>query len=424
VVTFTGLGVNINGFGEAFLDKERLSAIHFISKWSHWWQPDEVREAAEVARSLIKRSNFQDVITYGASMGGYGAALYSRAFEASRVVMIAPQYSIDPRKMPKEKRWIAEARKIGDFPDDDMNQAISRSAKKFIVYDPVSDDMDHVARYLRYDNVVEVVTPFAGHVPGLVLNEIKIFKKTILGLFDEKFDRVTFSREYRATRRQSWNYWYSWCDVAMKRRLDRALCAAKRAVSLNESSDLAIRRLCDIQTRMGDIRAAISTIRMAIAAAPDVDENYSRLAGLCMMTKEYDEALGAIRSAIDLSPKNTVHIRRLSHIHVLMKNFPEAILHGERALELDPSDVSAIMHLTGVFLQAGLLDDCEKVVRRGLSGAPQSGDLMCRLSEVYERRGDIDNAYRWARDSANAQPRDDREKRAQALHRRVVTADS
>ena len=77
-VTFTSLGRgHIHGFGEKFLGPRGLSAFHFISKWDHWYQPASVLQGIRVVKALIDERGFSHVVTYGASMGGYGAAAYS-----------------------------------------------------------------------------------------------------------------------------------------------------------------------------------------------------------------------------------------------------------------------------------------------------------------------------------------------------------
>lgn len=48
---------------------------------------------------------FENVVFYGASMGGYGASVFSAAAPGSKVIMISPQATIDPKKVPWENRY-------------------------------------------------------------------------------------------------------------------------------------------------------------------------------------------------------------------------------------------------------------------------------------------------------------------------------
>jgi pimeloyl-ACP methyl ester carboxylesterase len=94
IVTFTGrtsAPPSAMGFGEAFLAKRNISAIHFISKDNHWWQTGEVKTGIEALRKNGIIRPDCDLTLYGSSMGGYAALMYSGELRPRRVVAISPQ---------------------------------------------------------------------------------------------------------------------------------------------------------------------------------------------------------------------------------------------------------------------------------------------------------------------------------------------
>ena len=52
------------------------------------------------------RREYDRAVTYGNSMGAYGALLISRAIQATDVIAFAPQYTVDATIMPEERRWL------------------------------------------------------------------------------------------------------------------------------------------------------------------------------------------------------------------------------------------------------------------------------------------------------------------------------
>src|SRR5260221_10915465 len=81
VITFTGRAAAPpveKGFGETYLIKRRVSAVHFISKDNHWWQTPEPAAAIDELRNRGLIGGDRQITLYGSSMGGYAALILSR----------------------------------------------------------------------------------------------------------------------------------------------------------------------------------------------------------------------------------------------------------------------------------------------------------------------------------------------------------
>ncbi|MBB3385980.1 MULTISPECIES: hypothetical protein [unclassified Rhizobium] len=80
-------------FGYQTFSKLGVAALGITAKSNNWF-PSSVRALAELSRRFTDR--FPIRMAYGFSMGGYGALKHSRAFGATHVLALSPQYSIDP----------------------------------------------------------------------------------------------------------------------------------------------------------------------------------------------------------------------------------------------------------------------------------------------------------------------------------------
>src|SRR5262245_14151731 len=97
LVTFAplnDLSDDTNFFGRPLPQRLGLSAIGFTAKRPTWYPEANVGAALAATEQL--RARYREVVTYGASMGGYGAAKYSGPLGASTALSICPQWSINP----------------------------------------------------------------------------------------------------------------------------------------------------------------------------------------------------------------------------------------------------------------------------------------------------------------------------------------
>ena len=132
VVTFaeytpTPLPLDRSGFGEKFLKKAGHNAFHVICRGNDWYQYPEM--PAAIAELKRRCAGYADVVTYGTSMGAYAAIRFAPHLQASRVIAISPQVSIDRRRVPFETRWAKEAAGI-TFDDDDILSALTSRTRR------------------------------------------------------------------------------------------------------------------------------------------------------------------------------------------------------------------------------------------------------------------------------------------------------
>jgi S-formylglutathione hydrolase FrmB len=74
-----------------------------MTRTNDWFQYRDFDLVTKAVRALTRSA--EHVLSYGSSMGGYGAIRFADAVGATQVLAFSPQYSIDRRVMPQEIRW-------------------------------------------------------------------------------------------------------------------------------------------------------------------------------------------------------------------------------------------------------------------------------------------------------------------------------
>jgi hypothetical protein len=329
VITFTGRSAKPPaemGFGEAYLTKKGVSAIHFISKANHWWQTPEPLQAIE----KIKDSgllNDRRVVCYGSSMGGYAALIYSSIIKPEEIILFSPQYSIDARKVPFEHRWRNYASQV-TFDYDDMHAGIDYDASIKVIFDPLfKPDACHVDLVEALRPIDRVPVRFAGHNTARVLSELNMIKETTDALIMGTFDTRAFSRRYRQDRDSACLYWHGLSETLMQHQHEAgaAVTAIMAAVILEKGG-----RMHDRSLKLDILHAAVvaaQTLERAdlvaayVSEIGSVDPEGHRTAFVraiaLRMAGEPDSALAAIRAA--LASKGSEIVYCALHMELLVE---------------------------------------------------------------------------------------------------------
>ena len=113
LITFNGMGMRPNGrtFSAATVaQKLGMPALGIMSREPNWFPEDDMRALMPALAPYLARHSRR--LSYGFSMGGYGALKYSRALGTEAVLSLSPQSSVDPDFVPWERRY---RRYVRDF---------------------------------------------------------------------------------------------------------------------------------------------------------------------------------------------------------------------------------------------------------------------------------------------------------------------
>ncbi|WP_209381257.1 tetratricopeptide repeat protein [Pararoseomonas baculiformis] len=335
VVTFSSLNEHERPFGKDFLDSREITGVYFVAKWNHWWQPEGCRWGVEAAQRYLAAIRPETLMTYGASMGGFGAALHSRSLMADTVLMLAPQFTIDPAKPPSETRWRTEASRL-KFLHDDLAPQVSLSARKILVYDTLTPDRAHAELFARIPGTELFRTPAAGHAIGHFLLQAGLLQNLVLRALDGSLTGQGYRALVRERRALSGNYWHQLGRSAHVRRRGFTLELYRRAAALRPNDAVILLDYGNALLRERDAGQALEVFQRAAELAPQSAAPYRGLCHAYRAMGMLDEAVGAGEQAMRLRPQTTDLQRVLVTALLAAGRLERALEVITRTVELEP----------------------------------------------------------------------------------------
>jgi len=164
LITFSALDFSTQKdafWGRYFSEKAGFSAIGFVARRNNWYPSSEMQAAKRAIEPLLRK--FEARITYGSSMGAYGAVKYSSLLGAKACAAFSPQVSLDPSDGVSDSvytRWFRpdlHSRMLVKGPDV--------CEKPFIFFDPVDafdkQNANFIASIAPQTSLITL--PYAGH---------------------------------------------------------------------------------------------------------------------------------------------------------------------------------------------------------------------------------------------------------------------
>lgn len=338
VVTFSSLNMHDYPFGDVFFAKHGVQAYHFVATWNHWWQPASVREAVAALVRILAEAGHSRIVTYGSSMGAYGAAMYASELGAQAVLMLAPQWTADPARAPHEKRWAAEARQIS-FLHDDMGANISTAARKYLVYDPASEDRAHARLYGGVANTVLLPCPDGGHVIGHTLQQSDLLTGLVMEVLDGEIDLARWRDRWVQARRRSGRYWYELGKRAMRhRRPALGLSCLSRAVELRPQEAAFQIDFGYALIKHQQFEQAINAFEAASGLVADHPAPWRGISMARRHLRQPQAAVTAAREAVSRRPRSTDLLRVLTNALIDAEQFGQAADTMLAALDMEPNN--------------------------------------------------------------------------------------
>lgn len=148
LVSFTGVGHGLGGIDLQTPEFTRSGLngpkIFVIDKQRSWGNDVSLETIEEVTGAY---SVGRQVITLGNSMGGFLAILLSGPLEADHCLAFTPQWSIDPRIVPEEKRWMSYRRKIETIRYPDLSKSFETACRYTCLFGDSRDEEIHSSRF-------------------------------------------------------------------------------------------------------------------------------------------------------------------------------------------------------------------------------------------------------------------------------------
>jgi len=155
-------------WGDEFFASRQISSIGVMTSEPNWYPPGEM---VEIIAKIRERIAGRKVVTYGFSMGAYGALKFGRALGANIALAFSPQWSIRPQDLGDgDRRYV-------QYYDDkrDNGARITRDELPencFIFHDPTDQvDVLHLNKIAALKTVYPVISRFSLHETVRIVTE-------------------------------------------------------------------------------------------------------------------------------------------------------------------------------------------------------------------------------------------------------------
>ena len=328
------------GFGEAYFRARGISILTVLGRGNHWYQYPDTLRALEAVR--VELAGARQRIVYGTSMGAYAALRFAERVDATACLAISPQYSVDPRKAPFERRWIDLSRSIQWR--DELDGPIRSRIAPILVFDPRSDDARHAHLIASDIRVMPVAIAHGGHPVTTYLNSAGLLEGLIDAVYDQSFDHIVFQNVARRRRKAS----PAWIAELARRqpphRVRWAEKLAREALRLNPGSDLCLYILAEILLARRQFGEALETHARAYEASNRTLEYGLGYSAALDAAGLPHRALNVAIELQDRYPRHAHLLKQVIELHVRNGEMAVAAWKAEAVLATAGTDKADIDH--------------------------------------------------------------------------------
>lgn len=287
-------------WGGSYFNKHKISSIGIVAKEANWFPIQEMHEIANVVNIITQNHR---VITYGCSMGGYGAIKFSGLFNSNVGLAFSPQWSVNPEDI-NDYRW-------PEFKFDPHlrgGEAITQSdiaGDNYFFIDPRENlDKDHGQFLSSFKGVQKVIVPFSWHGSILHFSANKDLQTILMAATNP--ETTSLSNFRKITRQTRINNLY-YHNIKIKYLRDRLIASKnkhfhelkKETRYLNTQEEILLYAICVYLE--GNIEQSINIIKNEIHKGLD-NISITDLEFIIVLCKKYDfqygcEVLEPIREA-------------------------------------------------------------------------------------------------------------------------------
>lgn len=253
-------------FGEHFFAGERIDAIHVLSRSNRWYQHSGMEAACASVRAAVR--DYDRVVAYGSSMGGYAALRLAGLVGARTVLALSPQWTIDWRRASWERRWAESSRVFEDVWESSVPPPPIDEA--FVIFDPLLRDRRHVDGLERDGyRFQRVEVPGGGHPVGGFLAEIGLLRPAVLDVVAGRFNPGQWREAALQGRSGSAQALLAESSRVSKARIGRRLDLLQRAARIAPGDPIVLSRLALELAWAGRPADALAHHRRALEIQPE-----------------------------------------------------------------------------------------------------------------------------------------------------------
>lgn len=196
VVSFAGVGKQHFGAPpiEFFDTASNAGENHvlFISDPTRsWLNADGMDQAiVDLVTELKDRVGATEVVALGNSMGGFAAIRLAELMPINTVIAFAPQFSIDPKRVPEETRWERFQSKISNWSHPDIGTLTAPNTIYFIFHGSAPQEAVHWSRFPQDPRLNHFILVNVGHGVAKELRKRQVLQHVVQASIQGRSRRV------------------------------------------------------------------------------------------------------------------------------------------------------------------------------------------------------------------------------------------
>eukprot|EP00607_Mallomonas_marina_P010816 CAMPEP_0182421652 /NCGR_PEP_ID=MMETSP1167-20130531/7079_1 /TAXON_ID=2988 /ORGANISM="Mallomonas Sp, Strain CCMP3275" /LENGTH=577 /DNA_ID=CAMNT_0024598967 /DNA_START=219 /DNA_END=1952 /DNA_ORIENTATION=+ len=145
--------------------------------------------------------------------------------------------------------------------------------------------------------------------------------------------------------------------------------------------------------KMGKVEQAVTLLSTSVRSSPTHAASWVALARLHQRFGKTDEARYCLSSAVSGDPKSYVALHAWAVLESQAGDVMKSRELFKKCLEVSPRSVHGLQAWATLERREGNLEIAEKLIRRAISIFPESSRVLVSLAEVFELRGEFQEAY-------------------------------
>jgi arylsulfatase A-like enzyme/Flp pilus assembly protein TadD len=192
--------------------------------------------------------------------------------------------------------------------------------------------------------------------------------------------------------------------AAAEGNLDAALTAAREAVAVGPKNERAHVQLAALLKERGEVDGAIAHLRQALTLDPNAPDTRMLLGRALAEKGRLDEAASLLGTAATAQPESAAAATQMGFVLAKQGKLQEAVLSYRRALALDPSSAEAHAYLGSALASQGQWDEAIEHFDAALKVKPDNAELHDWMGVALRERGKTEEALGHFREGVRLAP--------------------
>ena len=192
-------GKNRKAWGQELVASAGWDGLHILPKIMNWYQSPELWSFFKMMNRSGFFHGYKEVMSYGSSMGGFGALAFAKLSESTRVIAISPRSTLNKNTLRWNSNFSRQLQYNQKGLRADALSGLTPEIDVMIFVDPLYQrDMRHARRIANHHNKTNLVrVPLLGHEIPKFLSDEQILGQVSRSAIAGEFDKAWFYQAIR-----------------------------------------------------------------------------------------------------------------------------------------------------------------------------------------------------------------------------------